>query len=358
MRTVNIGLIGAGHRRYFIDSWNNTNGRSKITGLAEIDKDAINWFKENVDDSIFITNDYKKLLLRKDIDAIVILTPDYLHRKQTIDVLNAGKHIYLEKPMATTIEDCDEVLNVWKKSGMKLMIGFNMRYMDLYAQMKNLIDTNAIGELKEICVEHSVGMGGEQYFQTWHRNRKYSNSLLVHKASHDFDVIHMLADSYTKKVSAFGGLDFYDNKENFVLDKLNNITDAEIDVEDNSIVIMELENGVKASYLQCHFTPEYLRKYIIIGSKGRIESDDIKQTITLTTIDYQNSINNIIYNFKKPKNNNSHFQGDQKIVHAFIDYVLEGIEPKATPIDGRMSVAVGVKATKSLREGSGMKKID
>lgn len=350
METIRIGLIGSGHRGYFTSAWNDTNGKSEITALAELDDQAISYFKANVTKDAFITKDYHELLKRDDVDAVVVLTQDYLHKQHAIDVLEAGKHLYLEKPMAITIEDCDEILKAWKKSGKKMLMGFNMRYMPMYQKMKEIIDEGLIGEVKAIWVRHFVGSGGQAYYQDWHRNSKFTNSLLLQKGSHDLDIIHMLAASYTKKVSAFGSLDFYNDPKNFNNDRLTNQTDFPIDVEDNNVLIMEMQNGIKASYMQCHFTPDYSRNYTVIGTKGRIENDDQAGTITLTKRLMKEST---IWHIKHT--DNVHGGADNHIVEGFLNHLLNDEQPAASPNDGRMSVAVGVKATESLREGGGVK---
>lgn len=333
-------------------------GRSIITGFAEINEEAMNKFKKEVTEDTFFTNDYKELLTRDDIDAIAVLTRDDQHKEHAIAALRAGKDVYLEKPMGITIEECDEIIEEWKKSGRKLMIGFNMRFMPMYQTMKKHIDAGAIGDVKAIWVRHFVGFGGHFYYQDWHRNSKYTNSLLLQKASHDIDVIHMLAGSYVKKVAAFGSLDFYDQPENFEADGLKHQTDLEMDVEDNNVLIMELENGVKASYLQNHFTPDYQRNYVVIGTKGRMENDEVNETITIKTRNTGSleDMSDIVIQMKPTEG--VHAGGDLRITESFIDYILEDKEPSVTPYDGRMSVAVGVKATESVREGGELKYIN
>lgn len=358
MNQVRLGIIGAGFRWNITDFWHQPGGRSVITALAEIDEGAMNKFKTKYpDEDIFYTDDYHELLQRDDVDAVVVLTEDYKHKQHAIDVLEAGKDLYLEKPMAITIEDCDEVIAAWKKSGRKMMIGFNMRYMPMYETMKQVIDDGVIGDIKAVWVRHFVGRGGVYYYQDWHRNSKYTTSLLLQKASHDIDVIHMLTGSYVKKVSAFGSLDFYNDPENFAADGLNNMTDAEIDVEDNNVLIMELENGIKASYLQCHFTPDYSRNYVIIGTKGRMENDDVNDTITIKTRNTASLHDKSDIVIKMKPTLGDHAGADPQITKAFVDYILDGVEPKASPLDGRMSVAVGVKATESIRSGGFMQEV-
>lgn len=357
-KQLRIGLIGAGRRSTLGALWHKPEGRSIVTAVAEIDPKATERFKKNITSDPYFTDDYHELLRRDDVDAVVILTEDFNHKQHAIDTFKAGKDLYLEKPMAITIEDSNKILKAWKESGRKLMIGFNMRYMPMYRTMKKYIDDGAIGDVKSVWVRHFVGYGGNFYFQDWHRNRELQNSLLLQKASHDIDVIHMLTDSYVKKVSAFGSLDFYNDPENFAKDGLEHQTDAEMDVEDNTVMIMELENGVKAAYLQNHFTPDYQRNYVIIGTKGRIENDDVNDKIVIKSrhTNALEDMSDVTIDMKSTVG--AHAGGDPRITKAFVDYILDDVEPEASPLDGFMSVAVGVKATDSLRSGGELQHVE
>lgn len=354
-KQLRLGIIGAGHRGYILPLWHQPEGRSIITAVAEIDKDALERFKNNVTNEAFLTNDYKELLNRDDVDAVVVLTEDFNHKQHAIDTFKAGKDLFLEKPMAISIEDSQDILYAWKESGKKLMIGFNMRYMPMYQTMKKYIDDGVIGDVKAIWIRHFVGRGGKYYFQDWHRNRKTQNSLLLQKASHDIDMIHMFSDSYVSKVSAFGSLDFYNDLENFEKDGLEHQTEDPIDVEDNNVVIMELENGIKVAYLQNHFTPDYQRSYVIIGTKGRIENDEVNEKIIIKTrqTGTLEDMSNLEITMKPTEG--VHAGADPRITEAFVKYILDDIEPEASPLDGYMSVAVGIKGTESLRSGGELK---
>lgn len=357
MMQLRLGIVGLGFRSPFVKHWHQPDGDSIITAVADLNQEAIDTFKETIAADVYATNDFQELLERDDVDAVVILTEDYKHKEHALKVLEAGKHLYLDKPMAISIEDCDEIYRAWQASGQKMMIGFNMRYMPMYQTMKRYIDEGFIGEVKAIWVRHFVGFGGQFYYQDWHRNQKGTYSLLLQKASHDIDVIHMLTGSYVQKVAAFGGLDFYQDEANFEADNLEHQTDWPIDVEDNNVVIMQLANGVKASYLQNHFTPDYQRNYVIIGTKGRMENDELNGTITIKTrqTDALADKSDIMIQMKPTEG--SHAGADPKITQAFVDYILRDIEPDPTPWDGRMSVAVGVEATKSLRSGGGVREV-
>ena len=169
---LRLGIVGLGFRSPFVKHWHQPDGDSIITAVADLNQEAIDTFKETIAADVYATNDFQELLVRDDVDAVVILTEDYKHKDHALKVLEAGKHLYLDKPMAISIEDCDEIYRAWQASGQKMMIGFNMRYMPMYQTMKRYIDEGFIGEVKAIWVRHFVGFGGQFYYQDWHRNQK------------------------------------------------------------------------------------------------------------------------------------------------------------------------------------------
>ncbi len=368
MKKIRIGVIGAGLRGGLAQYWHKPNGETEIVALADISQERLEKFQEKFDTPLFLTKDYKELLTRDDIDAIAVLSPDYLHEEHIITCLQAGKHVYAEKPLAITVEGCDRILDAWEKSGKHLMVGFNMRYMSMYQTMKGIIDSGAIGELKAIWVRHFVGFGGYFYYHDWHGNSKNTTSLLLQKGSHDLDVIHWISGKYTQKVSAFGSLDYYggnqpntltcptcDQKKTCPEYVAHTFTECafreEIDVEDNNMVMMELEGGIKASYLQCHFTPDYSRNYTFIGTKGRLENDDINNKVYLKTRKSNSweELSDVVYEMKPEEG--SHGGADPKIAQDFVELILYDKKPLTTPFAGRMSVAVGCAATESIRNG-------
>lgn len=353
---LKVGLIGAGARGYYTPFWMKHNKKSKIIAIADLDPGNVEKTLKEINNKVFVTDNYKEVLAMKEVDAVIIMTPDHLHEEQTIAALEAGKHVFLDKPMATTIEGCNRIEQTLSKTDKKIMIGFNMRFMSMYQTMKKIIEDGKIGDVKSIWVRHFVGRGGRFYYQDWHRNSRYTNSLLVQKGSHDIDMIHMLGNSYTKKISAFGSLDFYNQSKFFEADGLEHQTTEEMDVEDNNVVIMELNNGIKAAYLQNHFTPDYSRNYTVIGTKGRLESDDINNTINVYSRKGQHIESSSHQEYKiKSEDLIYHDGSDFKIWDSFINYIINSVKPPVSMLDGKMSVVAAIKATESMRDNGNLK---
>jgi predicted dehydrogenase len=365
---LRIGMIGINGRGGLWRHWHDPQGRSVVVGAADIVPEYLDAFRAEQGKNPFTTLDYRELIARPDIDAIAVTSPDYCHEEHAVAALAAGKHVFCEKPMTITIEGCDRVLNAWRTAGTRLMVGFNMRYMNIFRVMKEVIESGAIGEIRAAWVRHFVGMGSDFYYHDWHATRQNATSLLLQKGSHDLDMIHWLTGRYTKRTAAFGSLDFFGG------DKPNDLTcpscperdtctevsqsrriqccfRQEVDVEDNQVMIMELEGGIKASYLQCHFTPDYHRNYTIIGTEGRIENSEPEMTVRVKTR-VSNSWRDLAdrtYDIKPARG--GHGGADPVICRDFVEMCLDGKEPLATPLAGRMSVAAGVCAAHSMRNG-------
>ena len=377
MSEVRIGVIGAAGRGGIAKHWHDPEGRSVVVGAADVSAGALDWFLDNINDKGFVTQDYRELLDRDDIDAIAVMSPDFTHEQYVCDAFEAGKHVFTEKPMAITTEGCDRMLGAWVASGKQFMVGFNMRYMNIFRVMKDAIDAGSIGEPKAVWVRHFVGPGGNWYYHDWHASSRHSTGLLLQKASHDIDMIHWLTGQYTARVAASGRLEYYGGdkpddlhcpdcaeKDSCVEYQHHpahgpdsNTMDMcvfrqEVDVEDHSMMMMELDGGIQASYMQCHFAPDYWRNYTIIGTEGRIENLDDSSRVTVKMRDRSNRWHNLAdHDLTVKPARGGHGGADPQICRDFSDMLIDGKRPVATPLAGRMSVAAGVAATHSLRNG-------
>lgn len=372
-KPLRIGLIGAAGRAILARHWHRAHtGESLVVAAADINPRALDEFRGWAGADAFTTSDYRELLARPDLDAVGVFTPDPLHEEHALAVLRARRHLYLEKPMCLSTEACDRVLEAWQASGQKFMMGFNMRFMPVFRKARELIHSGTIGQVKSVWVRHFVGAGSDFYFHDWHARRAGTHSLLLQKASHDFDMIHWLAGAYGARVAAFGGQDYFgglmDNRltcggcperescpEAMPADhpRQQCAFRREIDVEDNHVVILRLANGVQAAYLQCHFTPEYLRNYVVIGTLGRLECNVERDELWVIHRPDQKAWQRepARVDYPRADTEGGHGGADPRIAQSFLDLVLRDVPAVSHPLAGRMSVAVGCAAVQSLRDG-------
>lgn len=366
---LKIGVIGAGGRGILAHHAHQPQDGVRLVAGADVNPKALENFTEKFGPDVFVTEDYRQLLARDDIGAVFVTSPDYCHEEHALAALEAGKHVYLEKPIAITIAGCDRILETAYRNKLKLYVGHNMRHMAFTIKMKQLIDDGAIGQVKTAWCRHFVGYGCDAYFKDWHAEREKSTSLLLQKGAHDIDILHWLCGGYSQTVTAMGGLTLYNqitdrrspdeppdaswHDENWPplsQKKLNPI----IDVEDISLMLMTLDNGVFASYQQCHFSPDGWRNYTVIGTEGRIENFGDSPGDCTVKLWNKRKLYNPDGDEQYPiaPDTGSHGGADPRIVAEFVRYVRQGGTIATSPVAARYSVAAGCQAAESLRNGA------
>ncbi|MBR0458438.1 MAG: Gfo/Idh/MocA family oxidoreductase [Victivallales bacterium] len=369
---VNFGVIGANPqlRAHFV--FNNF-PRDKAALLAVCDRDPVmrKRFQETYPEfsNVRIYSDYRDLVQDPDLQAVFIVVRDSFHEEIAVAALEAGKAVYLEKPMAITIEGCDRILETAFRTGAKLMVGHNMRYMDFVLKMKEIIDSGIIGEIQCVWCRHFVGYGS-CYFRHWCAERENCTGLLLQKGAHDIDIIHWLAGGYTQRVTAMGRLSVYNRTGNRLQpgelpDRKISFTpeawpplelkglNPHIDVEDHSMLLMQLDNGVQASYEQCMYAPDSERNYTFIGTRGRIENVgdyNGKCEIHVWTQRGSRQEPDIVYHVKS--RTGTHGGSDPQILNSFFDFLREGTPPSVSPVAARNAVAAGFLGHYSMRNGN------
>lgn len=363
---MRIGVIGYGLRRSLVQYAHRPEEDCLVVALADPSPRAQGRFREAYPNAT-LHNDYRKLI-DLNVDAAILMSPDFLHEEMAVELLRAGIAVYLEKPMAITVEGCDRILRAAKESGSKLYLGHNMRHFPVVRLMRDWIQKGYIGQVQSAWCRQFVSYGGDAYFKDWHADRTKTTGLFLQKGAHDIDVLHWLCGGYAKRVSAMGKLMVYgDIADRQALDydgevklekswpprslkQLNPI----VDIEDLNMALMELDNGVLASYCQCHFAPDAWRNYTIIGDEGRIENfgDGPGATVKVWNkarfgFDSEGDLSETL-----PELAGSHGGSDPAIMTEFLRYVREGGETDTSPIAARMAVAAGCAATESVRNGN------
>jgi myo-inositol 2-dehydrogenase/D-chiro-inositol 1-dehydrogenase len=169
----------------------------QLVALAEADPERLK--KASLFAPKAITCDgYKKLLEMKEVEAVIICLPNNLHAEAAIASLESGKHIYLEKPLAMTLEEGRKVLQAWQKASTVGMIGFNFRFHPLYKAVGQAIQSGRIGDLVSI---RSVFSTATQCSPPWEGSHQTGGTLLD-LASHHVDLIYFFLGQEVQNVWA------------------------------------------------------------------------------------------------------------------------------------------------------------
>ena len=142
---------------------------------------------------------YEEVVAWTEVDAVVICLPNALHARVAAAALQAGKHVYLEKPIATHCADAERVVSLWRGSGLVGMMGFNYRFNALYQAAREAIRSGRIGTPVSA---RSVFSSAARALPQWQQERKSGGGVLLNLGSHHFDLVHFLFASPVREVSA------------------------------------------------------------------------------------------------------------------------------------------------------------
>lgn len=214
--------------------------------------------------------DYRQVLDLKDVDAVHIATPCYLHAEMAAACLEAGKFVYCEKPVGITPEQVHKVLQSSKRAKTFLQIGQQLRYFPVVRELiRQVHEAKVIGEPFVIKAQrHSrpVSPESESKRPAWYKDVKFSGDLIVENAVHNIDVCNWIAGS--RPVSAYGHGKKYFPKP----------IPAGTEMMDGFSVEYIYENGMHLDYSQLYMHPRALKSlangqwYVIFGQKGSIEA--------------------------------------------------------------------------------------
>lgn len=140
--------------------------------------------------------DYKEILTNEDVDAVVVATPDFLHRDIVCDLLKAGKHVLCEKPMALCREDCVAMIRASKESGKFLMVGQIVRKNPTFIKAKELIDRGEIGELVSVESEYAHDYSGMK--SNWRKDPAHPRHIITGGGCHAVDMLRWIAGNPTE----------------------------------------------------------------------------------------------------------------------------------------------------------------
>lgn len=375
---IGIGILGLGGRGvYFGGQVFARNPQCNLVGICDIDAAKVEAAGKVLGD-VRGTTSIDEFLSLPTLDAVIICTPDHAHAQNTLDVLAAKKHIYLEKPMAQSIEDCDRMIDAWVGSGTVFMVGLELRFCTLMQDMKSLISRGEVGEIKTGVVVDNVSVGGNYYYHGNRRRKAYIKSLILEKGTHSLDLTNWLVDASPVKVYCSGGLDvfggeaandkrcwncecrhvcpYYIDTSGFTMDYGTVVKPQDLcvyaqecDVHDNSLAIIDYDNGARVTYMECHFTPEYSREFTFVGTKGKIIGFYNNEQEFKITVWKRHSRKLDVYLSRRSKG--EHGGGDDAIIEAFIKRIRAG-EPSLDGIWGaRDSAAIAIAAADSAETG-------
>jgi len=389
MSAIRIGIIGAGGRgihcfgKLFATQFA---GEVEIVGLADPNRIRAEAGLGLLKITAPVHESAEELIRRKDVQAVVVTATDYLHESLCVMAFKHGKHVLVDKPLATSAMGCLNVMEAAHKSGKLLYMGFNLRHAPVLRKTKEMASAGAFGEIFSIqAIEYYNG--GRTYMARWNRLKKFTGGLFIHKGSHDFDIINwIMGRARPAQVSCFANV-FTLNPEHlpfkpragvkpgptcslcqyakecpdvmpegeFDLDAAERagmfgdkaaVVDgyrknlcmylSDKDTHDQGVAVVLYDNGATAMHSEYFVTPKTNRHYFIEGTKGHAEVNLHENRIEVLPRWSSDRIE-----YKIAESAGGHGGADPVMCAEFVRCIKKGLRPTASGIDGAWSVAVG-----------------
>ncbi|MBK9121689.1 MAG: Gfo/Idh/MocA family oxidoreductase [Chloroflexi bacterium] len=329
MSSKRYAIVGTGSRSgmFFEAVCRTYRDSCELVALCDPSQTRMDWYNDLIGREYqhpprptYAARDFDRMMAETKPDVVIIATMDCTHHQYIVRAMELGADVITEKPLTTDLGRLNAIYDAIARTGRSLRVTFNYRYAPAYTQFRKLVIDGAVG--RPLSVDFSWLLDtshGADYFRRWHREKQNSGGLLIHKASHHFDLVNWWIDSYPTQVNAMGGLLFYgkqnaeargehynykrytgepeaandpfalflDEKEVFRGLYLNaeaetgylrdrNVFGEPIDIEDTMSVSVRYGNGAILSYCLVAYSPWEGLRVAITGTRGRIEMDIVE----------------------------------------------------------------------------------
>jgi len=411
-----ICLVGAGVRgtsfwgKRIVENYGDI---TKFVGICDINPGRLEYAKKymGVDCPVYI--DFDKMVKETKPDLIIVATMDSEHHKQIIRSMELGVDVLTEKPLTINENKAQAIIDAEKRTGKKVIVGFNYRYGTLFTALKEQLAKKPTGEITSVDFNWYLNTyHGASYFRRWHGERDKGGTLLVHKSTHHFDLLNWLIDSDPVEVVAYGALEHYGKNNEFRGENCRNcaftdkcqyywdITKSErdyslyaenekydgyvrdscvwredIDIYDKMAVQIKYANNVQVSYSLTTYSPYEGWRIAFNGKNGRIETwedipwrrqEKINQAELHSAEMNQTEASNVRYdeiffqeNFKSEyeiikvaSSKGGHGGGDTRLQDKIFrePNMADPLKHAAGLRDGVMSILIGIAARISIEE--------
>jgi len=343
---VNWGVIGAGGiaRRRTIPEGIIPAENSKLAAVMDTDKKAAQEVAEKYQAKAYFRE--KDLVRDSNVDAVYIATPVYLHAKQTIMALEAGKNVLCEKPMALTISDCEKMIKTAEKYKKKLGIGYFMRFHAYHQKFKEMVKKGDLGKI--VLLRGQLSCWYPKIEGAWRQSPKLGGGgSLIDMGNHCLDTLECILDSRVKEVSCFTGSLVQDYP-----------------VEDSALLSVRFENGALGVVDTFFSIPDNSSKnrLEIYGSRGSILAEGtIGQLATGEAIAYLEKETKTYEAEQKREESAAEeikpflINGYKAEIEAFAEAIEKDTEPPISGEDGLWSQKIVLAAYQSAKTGKRIK---
>jgi predicted dehydrogenase len=340
-RKARLALVGTGGRSemYIRAVFGKHADTAELVAFSDVNPGRVEFYQGLIQElgapgpiASFDPADLTAFIQANNIDRVVVTTPDYPHADYIVEALRAGADVVVEKPLTIDAEGCRRITKAVQETGRNVVVTFNYRYSPRNSALKEIIQSGVIGKVTSIDFSWVLDtVHGADYFRRWHREKKNSGGLLIHKASHHLDLVNWWIDDVPERVFASGGLKFYGDKnaaerglgprpergtpdagapagdkDPFALDlrederlkalfldnehydgyrRDQDVFTGGITIEDNLALVVEYQGGPRLSYSLNAHSPWEGYRVAVNGTEGRAELEVVERAAVLHSTD-------------------------------------------------------------------------
>ncbi len=372
---MNVAIIGTGSRSTVFTELCLSGFRSDVAVKALVDIDVVKMRKYakayySEVDAPNLYSDYREMLEIEEIEAVFICASDTAHKDIAIACMKKELHVFLEKPLATTLEDCMAIYAESRRHDRVFRMGFVLRYTNVYEKIKEIVSSGVLGQLVSVEAKEIMGhIHAASFFRRWHRFSRNNGGFLNAKCSHDMDVLNWIIGDEPVYLSAFGGRSYFNPRPDAAgkcaecalkhscryfyrpsdYGAFNCVEDVcvfncEKDIVDHEVVNLEYRNHVTASFTVSMFGDRATRTLILFGTDATLYADLEGLSITIGHVFPHDEVS-----YKFSSADSGHGGGDRAIFAEFVDSVASGgKEARSDARAGLVSSAMALAAEMSM----------
>ncbi|MCK9252741.1 MAG: Gfo/Idh/MocA family oxidoreductase [Clostridiaceae bacterium] len=342
--------------------------------------------------TIPVYEDFDRMLAEVKPDAVIVTTVDRFHHQYIIAALEAGCDAISEKPMTIDADKCRAILEAERRTGRKVIVTFNARCSPFATKIKDLMRAGAVGQVYSVHFEWFLDtVHGADYFRRWHRRLENSGGLLVHKATHHFDLVNWFIEKDPVAVFATGSRRFYGQPSaisgprcrtcahkddcRFFIDVTDPayrelyfdcetadgywrdgcVFSPEIDIYDTMTLHVQYEDQISMAYSLTAHSPHEGYRLVINGERGRLEAETFAHRYNVAQTSHSIKVldrDNAVITHQVAKLGGTHGGADAILMRLLMrDQTPDPHQYVAGSRSGAMSLIIGAAANLSIASG-------
>ena len=358
-----VAVLGAGNRaRYVVKNLlRDSGGAVRVVSAFDPDRTLLDETLRKIwgSSDALAASSAEEAIHAPGVDWVMVFSPNSCHRDHILAAFAAGKDVFAEKPLATTIDACKEISEAQRRSGRVFATGFVLRYAPIYRRAKELLDSGMFGRLLLIEGNENIAPDHGGYIMcNWRRLTKFAGPHILEKCCHDLDLINWFCGSLPSRVASFGGRDFFKPENNRLMEKYGEKTfkswwdphaqatpfTDDTDLMDNQVSIAEFRNRIRVTFTATMSNAIPERRLSFACAEGTMKLNLYSNIIRYRRLGDEGVTE---LNFS----GDGHGGGDDYIMKELYETMSRGVPPKCSGAEGLRSAVFALALDQAARNG-------